>query len=159
MASERGNQLLMPLRRLAPVEQPTGPHAVPRLLHLDLPVDDGLAAWAARVREAAEASLLIDDQARVVAMSAGCGALLGLDPSEAVGALLLDLILLVDFSATGIQLVEPELHAPPLRALKSGGMARALMRVRQQGVLLRTYDVVAVPLAGQAGAMAFLTEV
>jgi hypothetical protein len=92
-------------------------------------------------------------------MSETCGALLGLNPSESVGALLMDLILLVDFSATGVPLVEPALQAPPLRALKSDGMARGLMRIRQEGVLLRTYDVVGVPLAGGVGALAFITEV
>jgi hypothetical protein len=47
---------------------------------------------------------------------------------------------------------------PPLRALATGGLARGLLRLRSAAGLV-TYDVVAVPLAGQAGALAFFLAV
>lgn len=148
---DRGPQLVIPLLRLG---QP--PTLVPRLLHLD--PHEGLAGWTLRVREAPEACLLLDDQARVVAMSPRCGELLGLDPLTAVGSLLADLLPLVDFSASGLPLPDAERHSPPLRALTSGALSRGLVRLRRRDAL-HTYDVVGVPLSDGAGAIAFLTAV
>jgi hypothetical protein len=159
--------LVMPLLRLAP-PRPTAPvvrepvresRAVPRLLHLDDAADVGLAAWAARVREAVEPCLLIDAQQRVVAMSASCGELLHRDADRTAGALLLDLLTPVDFSAAALALSDAELQVPPIRALRSGGLARGLVRLRNEGGTLSTYDVVGVPLGDGAGALAFLLEV
>ncbi|MGZ6825372.1 MAG: hypothetical protein ACXVGH_01160, partial [Mycobacteriales bacterium] len=69
---DQGARLVMPLLRLAgehPAAAPAPPPApVRRTLHLDA-VSEGLVAWAARVREAEEACLLLDDQGRVAAMS------------------------------------------------------------------------------------------
>lgn len=170
----QGPSLVLPLMRLAPPpsEAPTEPAAataatspapvprvVPRLLHLDDPTDAGLAAWAGRVRESAESCLLVDEDGRVVAMSRGCGGLLGADPARSAGSLLLDLLHLVDFSATALPLADPSHQVPPLRVLRSGGLARALVRVRRAEGVLSTYDVVAVSLAGRAGALAFFVEV
>jgi hypothetical protein len=154
LAAEQGAQLLMPLLPL--VSEPPPVRSVARLLDLDDPVG-ALVAWTARVREASEACLLVDDQRRVAAMSPACGALLALQPSATVGALLLDLVAVVDFSAGAVPLADPHQQVPPLRALGSGSLARALVRLRQ-GDLLRTYDVVGVPLTGGAGALAFFTE-
>lgn len=154
--AQQGARLLMSLRRLEnPVDRPV----VPRLLNLEPPLDAGLAAWAVQVRSASEACLLVDDQGRVAAMSIGCGLLLDAEPVRTVGSVLLDLIALVDFSAAAVPLHDPELQLPPLRALRSGGMARGLVRRRRSHGGLATYDVVGVPLAGGAGALAFLTEI
>ncbi len=90
-------------------------------------------------------------------MSAGCGRMLDLDPTATVGAPLLDVMVLVDFSATGVPITDAAPYAPPLRSLASGGMARGLVRLRRRD-RLRTYDVVGVPLAGGSGALAFLNE-
>ncbi len=149
VAAVTGLTMVMPLRRLAPV---------PRLAEPAEQVDDGLVAWAAHVREADEACLLVDGRSQVVAMSAYCGVMLDLDPAATVGAPLLDVMVLVDFSATGVPISDAAPYAPPLRALASGGMARGLVRLRRRD-RLRTYDVVGVPLAGGAGALAFLNEI
>lgn len=163
-AAEQGSQLVMPLLRLAPADR--GHRRVdeairhaPRLLHLDGPANSGFTSWVGRVREAAEDCLLVDAAGRVAAMSIGCGLMLNVDPAGTVGVLLLDLVVMVDFSAMGVPIQDPELQAPPLRVLKSGGMARGLVRLRRPSGVLMTYDVVAVPLAGRVGALAFLTEV
>ena len=160
-APEQGAQLVMPLLRLATAPEPVAaePEARPlrRTLQLDA-VSDGLVAWAARVREAEEPCLLVDEHRRVAAMSAGCGALLGLHPSASVGALLLDLVQVVDFTAAAVARADPGPKVPVLRALASGSLARGLVRVRR-GELLATYDVVGVPVRGGAGALGFLTEV
>jgi hypothetical protein len=142
----RGPQLVMPLLRLGP----------PRLLQLDASV--ALAQWALRVRDAPEACLLLDPQARVGAMSPCGGELLGLDPLTAVGSLLRDLLPWVDFTTSGLPLPDPEAHSPALRALRTGSLTRGLVRLRQRGAL-RTYDVVGIPLSGGAGALAFFTAV
>lgn len=142
MAAEHGPQLVMPLRTL----------------HLDDKPDAGLPTWAARVRTAAEPCLLLDAEGRVAAMSAACAKLLALDPTAVVGSLLLDLVVMVDFTAAGLPIADAELQAPPLRALLGGGLARGLVRLRR-GDRLTTLDVVGVPLVDGAGALGFLSQV
>lgn len=167
---DHGPQLLMPLLRLVPepavepdartrIGSAPAPRLVPRLLHLDEPSDGGLAAWVTRVRESCESCLAVDSGGRVVSMSPACGRLLGVDPVRTIGVLLVDLVVLVDFTAVGLPLPDPAAQAPPLRALRSGALARGLLRLRLAEGSLRTYDVVGVPLAGGVGALAFLTEV
>lgn len=155
-----GAQLVMPLTWLAPAPaEAPAPRLVPRLLHLDRPADGGLGSWVTRVRGAAEACLVLDAEARVAAMSATCGRMLDVDPVQTVGILLLDLVDLVDFTVAGLPLADPEVQAPPLRALAGGSLARGLVRLRRAAGTLSTYDVVGVPLAGGSGALAFLSEV
>ena len=92
-------------------------------------------------------------------MSAAAGGLMELQPDGCVGALLLDLVYMVDFTQTGLPLVDAELSAPPLRALRSGRLARGLVRLRLPLSGTLTLDVVGVPLAGGSGALAFLSRV
>jgi hypothetical protein len=151
---------VMPLTRLSPPsEEPSAPQLIPRLLHLDRPADGGLGSWVARVRGAAEACLVVDVDGRVAAISATCGRMLDVDPVPTVGVLLLDLVELVDFTVAGLPLADPEVQAPPLRALAGGGLTRGLVRLRRATGALSTYDVVGVPLAGSSGALAFFSEV
>ena len=162
MVAEQGPQLVMPLLRLAP----TGPDVTgridgspaPRTLHLDDKPDAGLLAWVARVRTAAEPCLLLDADGRVAALSPACGSLLMLDTTAVVGVLLLDLVVMVDFTAAAQPIADADLQAPPLRALLGGGLARGLVRLRR-GDQLTTFDVVGVPLADGAGALGFVSQV
>jgi hypothetical protein len=151
-----GSRLVLGLHRLEPLH--LAPSPAP-----DGPVDSRaaacLASWAIQVRDAVEPSLVLDADGRVAAMSAGAGVLLGVDVSSCAGARLLDLVVLCDFTETGVPLVDPEMSAPPLRALRSGRMSRGLMRLRLPRGTMPTYDVVGVPLAHGAGVVAFLTEV
>ena len=160
-------QLLMPLHRLTPREpvepnvaaDPVRPHPPrPRLVHLDDPKDEGLRAWTTRVREADEAVLVLDTRGRVFGMSASCAGLLRVDPGQVFGALLVDMVTLVDFTAAALPLTEPERQVPPLRALSTGALARGLVRFTRNG-RTSTYDVVGVPLAKGVGALAFFTAV
>lgn len=163
-------QLLMPLHRLTPVEpaepdavaeptQPVGPHPpLARLVHLDDPKQEGLKAWTTRVREAEEAVLVLDTRGRVFGMSASCAGLLRVDPGQVFGALLVDIVTLVDFTAAALPLTEPGRQVPPLRALSTGALARGLVRFTRNG-RTSTHDVVGVPLAKGAGALAFFTAV
>lgn len=147
--------LVLPLRALTPDPDP-GPAPVARTLHLDgSPLLD---AWTARVREAAEAMLLVDAGGRLVAMSPAAGEVLGLDPGTAVGAMLLDLVEVVDFTAAAVPVPDPDIQLPPLRAVVTGRLNRGLVRLRS-GPVLRSYDVVGIPLASSAGAVAFLAAV
>lgn len=138
--------LVLPLRRLEPPP-------LARTLHLDPPA--ALEAWTARVREADEACLLVDAAGRVAAMSDSCSAALGFAKGATTGALLLDLVTMVDFTTAGVPVEDPEVQAPPLRALSSGRLTRGLVRLRA-GATTRTYDVVGVPLAGGVGALGFV---
>jgi hypothetical protein len=127
-------------------------------------VDDapsaGVVAWSQRVNEAQETVLLLNERGRVVAVSTGAALALNIDPDTCIGRPLLDLITLVDFSATGVPVEDPDVQLPPLKALRSHSMARALVRLRLgAGGVLVTYDCVGVPLAGGEGALAFFAEV
>lgn len=145
--------LVLPLRALEPEPEP---EPVSRTLHLDgSPLLDD---WAARVRDAAEAMLLIDAAGRLVALSTAAGDLLGLDPAAAAGALLLDLVEVVDFTAAAVPVPDPDIQLPPLRAVLTGRLNRGLVRLRS-GAAARSYDVVGIPLAESAGAVAFLAPV
>jgi hypothetical protein len=118
-----------------------------------------VAEWALRVNEAQETALLLDDRGRVVAMSTGCALALNLTPGSALGKALRDVIEVVDFTATGVPVEDPEVQLVPLKALRSGSMARGLVRMRTAPGVLVTYDVVGVPLAGGVGALGFFAEV
>jgi hypothetical protein len=142
--------LVLPLRKLEPEPEPA---PVARTLHLDpTPLLDD---WATRVREAAEAMLLLDASGRLVAVSTSAGELLGLDTATASGAMLLDLVEVVDFTAAAVPVPDPDIQLAPLRALVTGRLHRGLVRLRTS-FGLRSYDVVGIPLADSAGAVAFV---
>ncbi len=171
---QSGARLVLPLRRLeqapqlptvpaqpAPEQAPTpsaGP-VVSRLLHLDHRPAVDLARWVAQFRISDEACLVLDSAGRVVAMSGECGVLMELQPEGCVGALLLDLVYLVDFTQTGLPLLDAERSTPPLRALRSQRLARGLVRLRLPLAGPATFDVVGVPLASGAGALGFFSRV
>lgn len=145
-------QLVLPLLQLVPAQP-----VVPRTLDLEQSSVAGRSGWASQVRESLESCLLVDAAGRVAAASLTGAAMLGADPVRCVGALLLDLVTVVDFTETGVPLPEPEMAVPPLRALRSGHLARALVRLRLPSGVVPTYDVVGVPV--EEGALAFLSEV
>ena len=95
----------------------------------------------------------------VVAICTGAALALNLDVNSCLGKPLLDLVLVVDFSATGVPIEDPDVQLPPLKALRSHTMARGLVRLRLGRGVLVTYDCVGVPLAGGDGALAFFAEV
>jgi hypothetical protein len=154
-STERGSRLIMPLRRL----DESVPTAVARTLDLDAHGGGPIAVWLPAVQAAAEACLLLDREGRVVAASAAVGPVLRTTSTGAVGARFSDLVTAVDFTSGAAPETEPERSVPPLRALKTGGLARGLLRLRNTSGALVTYDVVAVPLSGQSGVVAFFLAV
>ena len=106
--------------------------------------------WAATVAAATEPCLVIDSDCKIVAASAACCRLFGIGEPELVAGLpLLDADLkLVDFTAAGGELTEPEIEKiPPLLAVTSGRAARGLLRVRCPGnIPAATLDALATPL-------------
>jgi len=79
--------------------------------------------WSATVQTAAEPCLVIDATTKILAVSPAGSALLGLgNPFDAVGQPLLGGVLrLIDFTAGGGRLDEPEIERiPPLLAIRSG---------------------------------------
>ena len=157
MTAERGSRLLLPLRRLD--EPPaTLPPPVSRTLDLDAHAIGPISVWRTAVQASAEACLLLDREARVVAASPAAGVVLGTTSASAVGARLVDLVTAVDFTSGAAPDTELERSVPPLRALATGGLARGLLRLRS-GAELVTYDVVAVPLSGRSGVLAFFSPV
>jgi hypothetical protein len=148
--SDRRTRLVLPLLAL--------PRSEDDLL-VRLTITRGVAAWAPRIREAEEACLLLDENGRLVALSTGCALALTIDPVSGVGQPLVDLVEMVDFSATGLRVEDPEVQLPPLKALRTDSLARGLVRLRLGKTVTVTYDVVGVPLAGGVGALAFFSEV
>jgi hypothetical protein len=132
---------------------------VPRALE---PVDPALARWAGAVCDAAEACLVIDADAVIVALSAPCHEVLGL-AGDPIGRGLLDGVLrLLDFGH-GEALTEAEVgKIPPLLALSSGQLARGLLRVICGDGETVTLDAIATPLHGDSqvvGSLTFLSPV
>ena len=126
----------------------------------------GVDRWILTVATAVEPCLVIDVTTRILAVSPSCSELLGLGkPVDAVGQPLLGGVLrLIDFTAGGGELDEPEIERiPPLLAIRSKRLARGLMRVltdREESHL--TVDAIATPLvqANQVGAsMTFFSPV
>jgi hypothetical protein len=117
--------------------------------------------WASTVAGAVEPSLIIDVTTTIRALSPSCAEMLGLGaPADAVGRPLLGHVLrLIDFTAGGGELDEPEVEKiPPLLAIRSERLARGLMRVQvagREGHL--TVDAIATPLADGDQVVASLT--
>ena len=113
-----------------------------------------------------EPCLVIDADTTIVASPPSCCELLGLgEPADAIGQPLLDGVLrLLDFTAGRGELTEAEIEKiPPLLALRSGRLARGLMRV-QTGAgdgADATVDAIATPLLRRrpvAGSLTFFSD-
>lgn len=165
VAARPGARLLLPLHELTLVPVPVQPAplsrvlALHRMVDLDQPPATSLTAWCAQVREAHEPCLAVDADGRVVALSVSGAALLGAEIHACLGVRLLDLVVMVDFTATGVPLLDPEMCTPPLRALRSRRLTRGLVRLRLTDGRTPTFDVVGVPLADGSGALGYFTEV
>jgi hypothetical protein len=87
--------------------------------------------WTSTVMVATEPCLIINTEGAIAAVSPACSELLGLGkPVEAIGQSLTAVISLIDFTAGGGALEDPEADKiPPLLALRSGQLARGLIRV------------------------------
>jgi hypothetical protein len=120
-----------------------------------------IGRWVATVESALEPCLIIDKLSTIRAVSPSGSALLGLGtPVEAVGQPLLGGVLrLIDFTAGGGELDEPEVERiPPLLAIRSGRLARGLMRVQTDvGDAHLTVDAIATPLLESGDVVASLT--
>jgi hypothetical protein len=106
-----------------------------------------LGLWAQPVSVAGEACLLVDASGVVKAVSPGCGPLLGVDPGGAVERSLVGGVLhLLDFGPIISDLPTWEVDKiPPRLAVRTGGLARGLLRVAVPGGT-RTVDAISVPL-------------
>ncbi len=117
--------------------------------------------WKTTVAVAAEPALVIDPSGTILAVSPSASALLGLGrPADAVGQPLLGgVVRLIDFTAGGSDLDEPELERiPPLLAIRTGRLARGLMRVQTAaGEAHLTVDAIATPLIDSGDVVASLT--
>jgi hypothetical protein len=106
--------------------------------------------WTTTVMAAAEPCLIIGAEGVIAALSPACGELLGLGSQvEAIGQQLTSALSLIDFTATAGALEEPEADKiPPLLAVRSGRLARGLMRVVRpgRGAAPVTVDAVSTPL-------------
>jgi PAS domain-containing protein len=121
--------------------------------------------WTMTVAAADEPCLVIDLDGSIVAVSPSGSELLGLGkPADAVGRRLNTVLRLIDFTAGGGRLEDPEAeNIPPLLALRSERLARGLIRVVPgEGEAPLTVDAISTPLmAGDrvGGTLTFLSPV
>ncbi len=117
--------------------------------------------WMSTVTAAVEPCLIIDTANLIQAVSPSCSELLQLGkPIDAVGQpLLRGTLRLIDFTAGGGELDEPEIEKiPPLLAIRSRRLARGLMRVQSEGAEPPlTVDAIATPLFAADQVVASLT--
>lgn len=121
-----------------------------------------LERWATTVTAAVEPCLIVDPETTILAVSSSCAELLALGkPGEAVGQPLLDggVLRLIDFTAGGGELARPEVEKiPPVLAIRSGRLARGLMRVQADPAdVALTIDAIATPLMEAERVIASLT--
>jgi len=131
-------------------------------------VPEEFSRWVTAVVESAEPALIIDASATIVATTPSCATMLGLRHPW-IGERLPDSLHLIDFTANGAELPEPERELiPPLLAVASGRLARGLIRVRtsvaaepaasrREEVETRTLDAIATPLHADGVAVGSLT--
>jgi len=121
-------------------------------------VPGSLELWSRTAYVANEPCVVIDDEGVVVALSPGCGDLLGIDIDDAVGRVLAREVLdLRDFSALQRALPDWEItKTPPLLAISSAGLARGLLRVWVDGST-KTVDAISVPLVDAGTTVGSLT--
>jgi hypothetical protein len=117
--------------------------------------------WMSIVTGAVEPCMIIDVATTIRALSPSCAEMFGLGtPAEAAGQPLLGNVLrLIDFTAGGGELDEPEVEKiPPLLAIRSERLARGLMRVQTAGLDGHlTVDAIATPLGDADQVVASLT--
>jgi hypothetical protein len=116
--------------------------------------------WTSTVTTAVEPCLIINAEGAIVALSPACGELLGLGkPMEAIGQQLIAAISLIDFTAGAGALEEPEADKiPPLLAVRSGRLARGLLRVvPEPGEAPVTIDAISTPLVDGEQVLGSLT--
>jgi hypothetical protein len=116
------------------------------------------------VAEAEEPCLLLDEEGTVQAVSEAFVSLFGVtDPVRVIGrGLLDDVVEFVDFSPSMSRLSGSDVERiPPLQALRSGSLARGLMRARIAGVVC-TVDAITTPLrtdGAVTGSLTFFSRV
>jgi PAS domain-containing protein len=146
---------------LASVELVAEPPPALRVVHS---APQQVTDWYQVVAAAAEPCLLLDSDGLIGAVSAAFLRLFRVaTPEEVLGrGLLDDLLDFVDFSADPSRLEGADLERiPPLQSLRSGGLARGLLRVRVGGTV-RTVDAVTTPVRtdGQvSGSLTFFATV
>lgn len=123
-----------------------------------LAVAGSLTRWAVVVSGAAEPCVLLDAAGAVVAASPGCAALFSINAAEVVGRPLVPGVLrLRDFNSVAGELPEWEIDKiPPLLAIRSGVLARGLLRV-SSGDVAATVDAISTPLRDGSALVGSLT--
>lgn len=116
-----------------------------------------LDRWLEAVHHAEEACLVLDAGGVVLGISNSCLGLLGFDSDDSLGRGLLDVMDFVSFDSSGRRPPAHQLHRmPPIAALRSGTLARGLIRIVVDGEP-RTLDAVACPLHADGAVAGSLT--
>jgi len=126
-------------------------------------VRDPLHSWIGPVRASQQPCLALNRDGQIAACSLAAVAVLGLaDPLSVVGRDLLGAMASpIGFTGGGDKLSDWELgQIPPLRSLRTGRLARSVLRIRGAHTI-RTLDAVATPLYHESlviGSLTFFQE-
>jgi PAS domain-containing protein len=116
-----------------------------------VPLREELRAWVSVVALCADACLVLDADGRVVALSPATATLVGTEPADAVGRMLVgDVLALVDFSSAAEPLRDVG-AIPPVSAATAGVPCHGLMRLRRPDGPTVTLDTISTPLHGAEG--------
>ena len=125
-------------------------------VRIDLDANGVLAPWRSAVEQAAEPCLLVDAGGRLGAISGSAALLLATTPAAAAGLPLDRLLIVIDFTSQGLPATELAAALPVLRSVTHQVLTRGLFRVRGAAGQALTFDMIATPLVGGVGALAFL---
>lgn len=128
-------------------------------IDLDAGPRGSLAPWLSVVQHAVEPCLLVDAEGRLSAISSSAALLLATTPAAAAGRPLERVLTVVDFTARGLPAIDLVTALPVLRSLTHQVLSRGLFRVRGVTGSALTFDMVATPLVGGVGALAFLLPI
>jgi PAS domain-containing protein len=122
-----------------------------------LPPADPMKRWADAVVDAVEPCVVIDAAGQVVAMSPSCQRMFGLAEPPVGQPLHGGVLHLVDFSDERGALTDNEVgKIPPLLSLRSGRLARGLIRATCADTAC-TLDAIATPIGEQGAVIGSLT--
>lgn len=155
-AERRMPYLLVPLLE----EVSVGQHLAGNLA----PLPEELRAWVSVVATSADACLVLDSDARVVAISPAAAMLAAIEAIEAIGQRLVgDVLAPVDFSSAAEPLDVDSVSVPPVAAARHGVSCHGLLRLRRPDGSTITLDTVSTPLHGadgqRLGSLTFFAQV
>ena len=131
-------RLILPVRALAEDRAPD--------------VEEALGPWMKVVNASLDACLVVDEQARIAAVSSRAADLIG-EPADGIvdRALVDDVLHIVDFTHAAAPGDDYDRRIAPIAALRDDHLSRGLLRVMRPAGDLITLDAIAAPIHDERG--------